>query len=127
MKILYLTDAERDYLADQIYDGLCAVLGRDCVIDFPRKELYHRASSTQAGSASDADLTVDRVATLIHEGIIDLVVVSSPRAGAVRVSSNFRRSCRGRRRLRSASCTARPRRLLASAMGRHELEARPRA
>ena len=55
MKILYLTDAERDYLADQIYDGLCAVLGRDCVIDFPRKELYHRSSSTQAGSASDAD------------------------------------------------------------------------
>ena len=84
MKILYLTDAERDYLADQIYDGLCAVLGRDCVIDFPRKELYHRSSSTQAGSASDADLTVDRVATLIHEGTIDLVVVSSPRAGAVR-------------------------------------------
>ena len=84
MKVLYLTDAERDYLADQIHDGLCAVLGRDYVIDFPRKELYHRSASKQAGSVSQAELTIDGVASLIREGNIDLVVVSSPRAGAVR-------------------------------------------
>ncbi len=84
MKVLYLTDAERDYLADQIHDGLCAVLGRDCVIDFPRKEHYHQSASKQANSVSEVELTVARVASLIREGTIDLLVVSSPRAGAVR-------------------------------------------
>lgn len=84
MKVLYLTDAERDYLADQIHDGLCAVLGRDSVIDFPRKELYHQSALRQDGSVSEPESSLDGVASLIREGKIDLVVVSSPRAGAVR-------------------------------------------
>jgi hypothetical protein len=37
MKVLYVTDPGADYLSDQIYDGLCSVLERQNVIDFPAK------------------------------------------------------------------------------------------
>jgi len=84
MKVLYCTDPQPDYLADQIYDGLRAVLGRDSVIDFPRKGLYHPPMSELAGPTSGAEVNVDGLASLIREGRIDLVVVSSTRAGAIK-------------------------------------------
>ena len=37
MKVLYLTDPALDYLADQIYTGLCKVLGWQNIFDFPKK------------------------------------------------------------------------------------------
>lgn len=41
MKILYLTPSHVDYLADQIYLGLCKIVGWENVVDFPYKRLYH--------------------------------------------------------------------------------------
>lgn len=41
MKILYLTYPRHDYLADQIYTGLCKLLGWENVTDFPYKPHYH--------------------------------------------------------------------------------------
>lgn len=37
MKVLYLTDSEPDYLADQIYDGLCTMLGGRMFLTSPEK------------------------------------------------------------------------------------------
>lgn len=83
MKVLYLTDSEPDYLADQIYDGLCAVLGGENVFDFPRKAAYHgphaRPSSLvfgrEGGEAQDS--LVER----LRAGQLDLALLSSPRRG----------------------------------------------
>jgi len=44
MKILYLTYPRHDYLADQIYTGLCKLLGWENVTDFPYKPYYHDAA-----------------------------------------------------------------------------------
>ena len=41
MKILYLTYPRHDYLADQIYTGLCKLLGWENIRDFPWKPHYH--------------------------------------------------------------------------------------
>jgi hypothetical protein len=85
MKILYLTDPTPDYLADQIYDGLCSVLGREHVFDFPRKALYHesRERSPSVTQHAGHDLTRDDIASMLRERRIDLTIVSSPRAGTL--------------------------------------------
>lgn len=41
MKVLYLDHPESDYLAAQVYLGLCQVLGPENVVDYPRKDSYH--------------------------------------------------------------------------------------
>ena len=85
MKVLYLTDPEPDYLADQIYDGLCETLDWRNVIDFPRKALYHEPGARASYRAQNPghDLTTENVASMICERRIDLTIVSSPRHGAL--------------------------------------------
>lgn len=41
MKVLYIDHAEADFLAAQVYLGLCQELGPDNVVDFPFKRSYH--------------------------------------------------------------------------------------
>jgi hypothetical protein len=41
MKLLYLTYPRHDYLADQIYTGLCKLIGWETITDFPYKPHYH--------------------------------------------------------------------------------------
>jgi hypothetical protein len=91
MKVLYLTDPVPDYLADQIYDGLCGVLGGDNVVDFPRKPLYHEPSERvpYLSQRPGHRLTADDVASMIRERRIDLAVVSSPRQGALEAYHSF--------------------------------------
>ena len=83
MKVLYLTDSEPDYLADQIYDGLCAVLGGENVFDFPRKAAYHgphaRLSSLAFGREDGG--AQESLVERIRAGQFDLAVLSSPRRG----------------------------------------------
>ena len=44
MRVLYLTDPQLDYLADQLFTGLWKILGRENVIDYPYKPAYHDPS-----------------------------------------------------------------------------------
>jgi hypothetical protein len=85
MKVLYLTDSEPDYLADQIYDGLCAVLGWQNVFDFPPKAVYHDLDSRVSYLDLNPGHTyrLEDLAGMIRERQIDLTILSSPRRGAV--------------------------------------------
>ncbi len=85
MKVLYLTDPELDYLADQIYDGLCVVLGRENVFDFPSKAAYHEPGARLDYLTQNPGHAygVEYLAGMIRERRVDLAVLSSPRQGAV--------------------------------------------
>ena len=85
MKVLYLTDSGADYLADQIYDGLCSTLEWKNVFDFPRKALYHEPNETSLYLTQNPGhhLTAEDVSSLIRERRIDLTIISSPRPGAL--------------------------------------------
>ena len=85
MKVLYLTDPVPDYLADQIYDGLCGVLGWDNVVDFPRKPLYHEPAERVSSLSGNPGhhFAADDVASMLRERRINLTIISSPRRGAL--------------------------------------------
>ena len=84
MKVLYVTDPGADYLSDQIYDGLCSVLERQNVIDFPAKPLYHdQPPAPHLTQNPDDDSALHDVESMIRERRIDLMIVSSPRSGAM--------------------------------------------
>ncbi|MBA2486249.1 MAG: glycosyltransferase family 1 protein [Nitrospira sp.] len=88
MKVLYLTDPALDYLADQIYDGLCAALGWQNVFDFPRKAAYHEPGTQAATLAQNAGHTcgLEDLVGMIRERQIELAILSSPRSGAIDAS-----------------------------------------
>ncbi|MDA0738244.1 MAG: glycosyltransferase [Nitrospirae bacterium] len=44
MKILFITLPEYDHQTDQMYTGLCSILGTHNVVDFPPKSTYHDPS-----------------------------------------------------------------------------------
>lgn len=48
MKVLYVDHPEADYLAAQLYIGLCQELGKENVIDYPYKDSYHGRVHTYA-------------------------------------------------------------------------------
>ena len=83
MKVLYLTDSEPDYLADQIYDGLCTVLGGENVFDFPRKAAYHGPDPRSSALLIDreGEEAQDALVERLRAGQLDLVLLSSPRRG----------------------------------------------
>jgi hypothetical protein len=85
MKVLYLTDPELDYLADQIYDGLCAALGWQNVFDFPWKAAYHDPGARVGYLAQNPGhpYGLEDLAGMIRERQVELVILSSPRRGAV--------------------------------------------
>lgn len=45
MKILFLTVPAPDHQSDQMYTGLCSILGSKNVVDFPSKPTYHDPSA----------------------------------------------------------------------------------
>lgn len=85
MNILYLTDPGLDYLADQIYTGLCKVLGWQNIFDFPRKAAYHDPASraTYLPQNPGHNASFDELVSKILDHRIDLVLVSSPRRGTL--------------------------------------------
>lgn len=82
MRVLYLTDPTPDYLADQLYVGLCRVLGAERVIDYPWKPVYHDPACQlpYLPQVSTSPSTEEAVATQLRDGAFDLLVLSSPRA-----------------------------------------------
>lgn len=83
MKILYLTDSFRDYLADQIYYGLCKILGPERVIDYPYKHIYHDPTVREWFLPQVPGILRQEteILDLLAAGQIDLLVLSSPRQG----------------------------------------------
>jgi hypothetical protein len=96
MKVLYVTDPGADYLSDQIYDGLCSVLERQNVIDFPAKPLYHdQQPAPHLTQNPDYDSALHDVESMIRERRIDLTIVSSPRSGAMEAFRRLNESANG--------------------------------
>ena len=85
MKILFLTPFGYDYLPDQLYTGLCNVLGVDSVIDFPWKREYHDPSykNSLIPQNSARQYELEEVCTLLDERKIDLIVLTAQRRGTV--------------------------------------------
>jgi hypothetical protein len=83
MKVLYLTDAFRDFLADQIYYGLCKLLGPERVIDYPYKPIYHEPSVREwfLPQVPGVPREETEILDLLSARQIDLLVLSSPRRG----------------------------------------------
>ena len=96
MKVLYITDPGLDYLADQLYTGLCKLLGWENVIDFPHKAYYHdplrRAYFLPQNPGPPYDR--DDVIGLLDAHAIDLAVLSSPRRQAVEALDTLSRHAR---------------------------------
>ena len=80
MNVLYLTDPGLDYLADQIYDGLCAVLGWQNVFDFPPKAAYHEPGARVHYLAQNPGHTYEMkdLAGMLREGRLILQFFRPP-------------------------------------------------
>ncbi len=88
VKVLYLTDANLDYLSDDLLYGLRTLLGAD-VVDYPRKEVLYRNARLQDAAVhlygggfhcfGLEDIPVDRSDMLakITHGYFDAIVNSS--------------------------------------------------
>jgi hypothetical protein len=85
MRALFLTDPAPDYLADLTYIGLCRMLGKEHVIDFPSKKTYHEPHhrvhyipQVAAHPYEEQDILA-----FLRAGYFDIAILSSPRAAVV--------------------------------------------
>ena len=85
MRLLYLVDPGPDYLADQLYTGLCNVLGREAVWDFPWKPAYHEPAAKiwYLPQNPGPRRTFEEVLGGLAARTFELVCLSSPRAAAI--------------------------------------------
>jgi len=85
MKVLYLTDPQLDYLADQLFTGLWKVLGRENVIDYPYKPAYHDPSCKAWYLPQYTTCPCDKatILGLLREKAFDLAVMSAPRRNVI--------------------------------------------
>lgn len=96
MRVLYLADSAPDYLADQLYVGLCRVLGEEQVIDYPWKAVYHdpRKRLSYLPQVKGAPHGDDAVLSLLRDGHVDVLMVSSPRAANGPAAERLRQAVR---------------------------------
>ncbi len=96
MKILYLCNGAPDYLADQLYVGLCRVLGSERVIDYPWKAVYHDPCHRleYLPQSPGIEYTAAAIESMVRDGKVDLVVLSTPKAAAGPQAEALRRSVR---------------------------------
>lgn len=91
MKILYLTYPLHDYLADQIYTGLCKLLGWENVTDFPYKPHYHdpayRVPSLPQNPGRPYEL--DEIIAKLERNEYDLLVLSTSRPQTIEILKNL--------------------------------------
>ncbi|NIA13385.1 MAG: glycosyltransferase [Nitrospiraceae bacterium] len=79
-RVLFVTQPDSHFGLDVLYDGLCEVLGDECVVDFPWKPMLHGAPLPNedrypcALTRQGEPLPLDRVLALLGEGCFDLVL-----------------------------------------------------
>ncbi len=85
MRVLYLTDPQLDYLADQLFTGLWKILGRENVIDYPYKPAYHDPSckAWYLPQYTTSLFEKNTVLGLLREKAFDLTVLSAPRRNVI--------------------------------------------
>ncbi len=81
MTILYLTPSHVDYLSDQIYTGLCNILGWESVVDYPYKRYYHDPHQKMPFIPQNPGrmYQFDEIVALLDRREFDFVVVSAIR------------------------------------------------
>jgi len=81
MNILYLTPDHPDYLSDQLYSGLCQVLGWESVVDFPYKPHYHDPTlkATYIPHTPGRKYEFTEILQLLRDRYFGLVVLSALR------------------------------------------------
>ena len=85
MRILYLTSPGPDYLADQIYTGLCKTMGWEAVIDHPWKAIYHDPAARRhyIPQTPGRAYAEEELVGLLRARSLDVIVLSSPRPEGV--------------------------------------------
>lgn len=85
MKILYLTPWGYDYLPDQLYTGLCKVLGWESVVDFPWKPEYHDPSCKISYLPQNPGRRhgLEEICALLERKEFDMVVLTAQRRGTL--------------------------------------------
>jgi len=85
MRVLYLTDPQLNYLADQLFTGIWKVLGQENVIDYPHKPAYHDPSckAWYLPQYTTSLFEKDTVIDLLREKAFDLAVLSAPRRNVI--------------------------------------------
>ncbi len=84
IRVLFITSGTINYQEDILFDGLCALLGQENVVDFPAKDLYHGRPSDPRLLFHYPDLhrfTAEQIAR--QEETFDAVVVGSIRPVAL--------------------------------------------
>jgi hypothetical protein len=91
MKILYLTYPKHDYQADQVYTGLCKLLGWENIIDFPYKPHYHDPSFKVPSLPQNPGRLrkLEEIITGLEAKEYDLLVLSTTRQETVETLNNI--------------------------------------
>ncbi len=81
MKILYVVDQLQDLTSDPLYFGLVRLLGQQHVVDFPSKDIFHRAEAKRWFFPLVPSLGLDeaRVREWLKDGQFDFVCLASAR------------------------------------------------
>lgn len=94
MKILYLTDPAYDYLARQLYVGLCKTVGSQNVIVFPESPEWSAGEAIiKTTDSGTKGMGIDDVCSMLSAGMIDFVVASAPRGGVLAALATLEKRC----------------------------------
>ena len=95
MKILYLTPRGYDYLPDQLYTGLCKLLGWESVVDFPWKAEYHDPSHKLPHLPQNPGrrYELEEIRALLERHEFELVVLTAQRRGTLEAFDTLADNC----------------------------------
>ena len=99
-EILYLCHSEIDYLQDGLYHGLVSLLGKNCVMDWPRQARFHEQPNPtipRLGYISHFEPvrphTTWGLRRQLRSGRFGIVVVAAGRKGAFRAWRDVMNAC----------------------------------
>src|SRR5215213_2180608 len=81
MNILFVVDELQDLVSDPLYLGLVRLLGRERVIDFPSKAIFHDPQSKRwfLPQVPALQYSEEQIRDLLRDGFFDVVCLTSPR------------------------------------------------